>query len=42
MVELVRTTIKYGLAPLEVGPEFALNSKVKLKTHDVMSLLVCT
>jgi hypothetical protein len=27
-VELVHATIKYGLAPLEVGPEFALNSKV--------------
>jgi hypothetical protein len=28
MVELVHETIKYGLAPLEVGTEFALNSKV--------------
>ncbi len=32
MVELVHETIKYGLAPLGVGPEFALNSKVWLKT----------
>ena len=35
MVELVHETIKYGLAPSEVGPEFAPNSKVWLKTHDV-------
>jgi hypothetical protein len=26
--KLVHKTIKYGLAPSEVGPEFALNSKV--------------
>jgi hypothetical protein len=25
MIELVNATIKYTVAPLEVGPEFALN-----------------
>ncbi len=25
MIELVNATIKYAVAPLEVGPEFALN-----------------
>ena len=28
IVELVHATIKFAMAALEVGPEFALNSKV--------------
>jgi hypothetical protein len=28
MIELVNATIKYAMAPLEVGPEFALNEEV--------------
>ncbi len=30
MIELVNATIKYAMAPLEVGPEFALNWKIGL------------
>jgi hypothetical protein len=30
MIELVLTIIKYPVAPLEVGPEFALNEEVGL------------
>ncbi len=30
MIELVLTIIKYAAAPLEVGPEFALNQEVGL------------
>ena len=30
MIELVLPIIKYGLAPLEVGPEFAPNYEVGL------------
>jgi hypothetical protein len=30
MIELVNATIKYTVAPLEVGPEFALNKEVGL------------
>ena len=29
-MELVIPNIKYGIAPLEVGPEFALNKEVGL------------
>jgi hypothetical protein len=31
MFELVLATMKYVMAPLEVGPEFAPNEKVGLK-----------
>ena len=31
MFELVNTTIKYVMAPMEVGPGFAPNSKAGLK-----------
>jgi hypothetical protein len=30
MIELVLPIIKYSMAPLEVGPEFAFNYKVGL------------
>ena len=30
MSELVLATIKFGMAPLEVGPEFAANFRVQL------------
>jgi hypothetical protein len=30
MIELVNATIKYTIAPQEVGPEFALNKEVGL------------
>ncbi len=30
MIELVLSIIKYGIAPLEVGPKFALNKEVGL------------
>jgi hypothetical protein len=29
MIELVNATIKHAMAPLEVGPEFALNEEVR-------------
>jgi hypothetical protein len=29
MSELVNATIKFGMAPLEVGPEFAANNLLK-------------
>jgi hypothetical protein len=29
-IELVNANIKYAMAPLEVGPEFALNNEVGL------------
>ena len=30
MSELVLATIKFGMAPLEVGPEFAANFQVQI------------
>ncbi len=37
MIELALPIIKYTVAPLEVGPEFALNQKVGLMS-DLCSL----
>ncbi len=33
MIELVIATIKYAMAPLEVGPEFAFNQEVGLMSE---------
>ncbi len=38
MSELVNATIKFGMAPLEVGPELAANFKVQLVDNLLNSL----
>jgi hypothetical protein len=40
MIELVLPIMKYTMAPLEVGPEFALNQEVRLMS-DLWGLYLC-